>query len=121
MPKGLSLTKKEYEVVLNYYNLPYKKSDNARNIKQKAEKVLADKLCRCIKKVSRKRRTKSENRSIPICKKSILLSKGLTDAGFKCKKSRSIKIRKISKSASSKSTRRMTKRKTSRPTKSSKK
>jgi hypothetical protein len=97
MPKGLRLTKKDYEIVLKYYDLPYKKSDKAKDIKTKAEKVLSDKLCRCIKRVTKKRKTKNENIAIPICKKSILLSKGFTDSGFKCKKSRSITLKRKNK------------------------
>ena len=38
MPKGLSLTKKEYEVVLNYYNLPYKKSIMQEILNKKLKK-----------------------------------------------------------------------------------
>lgn len=97
MMKGLRLTKKDYEIVLNYYKLPYKKNDKAKNIKEKAEKVLSDKLCKCIKKVSGKRRTKNENAAIPICKNAVLITKGLTDRGFKCKKTRSIKLKRSTK------------------------
>ena len=45
------LTKSDYEKILNYYNIPFSTSDSSKQIKSKAEEILADKLCKCIKKV----------------------------------------------------------------------
>lgn len=94
MKKNLRLTRKDYETVLNFYNVSYKKTDKLKQIKQKGEKILSDKLCRCIKKVTKKLNSKNENRPIAICKKSILLSKGITDINFKCRNKRSITLKK---------------------------
>lgn len=95
MLKKLRLTRKDYETVLKYYKLPFKQGEKAGSIKVRAEKVLADKLCRCIKRVTKKSRSTNEQRSIAICKKSVLQKKGLTDVGFKCRKNASITLRKI--------------------------
>lgn len=109
------LTTKDYETILNYYKIPFDKLKN-KTIKQKATRLLSEKLCRCIKKVSNKSRKsrksrknnykirigtrkikESENRAIAICKTNVLNKKGLTDKGFKCRKGVSIKLRKYKK------------------------
>lgn len=105
MAKKLRLTRKDYETVLKYYKLPFKQSEKASSIKVRAEKVLADKLCRCIKRVTKKSRSTNEQRSIAICKKSVLQKKGLTDVGFKCRKSTTISLRKTGGSHKSKNNR----------------
>jgi len=73
-----NLTKKDYITVLNYYKqtIPTK----AKTIKQNAEKILRDKLCRCIKKVDKT----NEARSIGICTRSVFNKKGLTRGKFNC-------------------------------------
>ena len=45
----MGLTKKDYIKILKYYKLSVPK--NRKTLKKRAEKVLATKLCRCIKKV----------------------------------------------------------------------
>ena len=45
------LTKSDYEKILNYYNIPFSSSESSKQIKNKAEEILAEKLCKCIKKV----------------------------------------------------------------------
>ena len=51
------------------------------DIKTTAEKILNDKLCKCIKKVS----PNNEARAIGVCTKSIFNRKGLTRGKFSCK------------------------------------
>ena len=82
------LTNKDYKQILDYYNkqIPYSK----RLVKKNAENILAEKLCRCIKKVD----PKNEVRSIGICTKTIINRKGYTRGNFKCKGKRSITIKK---------------------------
>lgn len=82
-----ALTKKDYTKILNYYDLPIPKKYS--QIKTKAENVLANKLCRCIKKVGSIR---DEKKGIGICTRSIFKKKGLIRRDFKCKKS----IKKVS-------------------------
>jgi len=85
------LTNTDYIKILEYYKKPIPKSK--RILKIKAEKILGSKLCRCIKKID----PKNEAKSIGICTKSVLNSKGLTRGPFKCKGKPSIKIKKIKK------------------------
>ena len=51
---------------------------------------MAQKLCKCIKKVD----PIYEAKSIGICTKSIFNRKGLTRGQFQCKKKQSVKIKK---------------------------
>ena len=55
----------DYEKILNYYKIPIPKSH--KKLKVEAEKILAGKLCRCIKKIG----INDEARSIGICTKTI--------------------------------------------------
>ena len=87
------LTTNDYKKILEFYNKVIPKSP--RLIKNTAEKLLAQKLCRCIKKVSPD--LKNEGRAIGICTKTIFKSKGITRGKFKCKGKQSVKTRKIKK------------------------
>lgn len=53
-----------------------------------AENLLASKLCRCIKKVDKR----FESRSIGICTKTVINSKGYTRGKFTCKQKPTIKL-----------------------------
>ena len=79
------LNNKDYKQILEYYNEPIPKS--ARLTKLNAELILANKLCRCIKKVDRQ----NEARSIGICTKNVLNRKNLRRGNFSCKGKRKIK------------------------------
>ena len=61
-------------------------------MREKADKILSEKLCRCIKKVD----PVYESKSIGICTKTIFNNKGYTRGTFKCKKGSFISIKKIS-------------------------
>ena len=80
----------DYKKILEYYNKPIPKS--TRLVKDAAEKILSQKLCRCIKKVG-----PPEGRAIGICTKTIFNRKGYTRGKFKCKGKLSVKTRKIRK------------------------
>ena len=69
----------DYKKILEYYKQPIPTSK--REIKLNAEKILASKLCRCIKKIE----PSNESKSIGICTKTIFNSKGFTRGKFKCK------------------------------------
>lgn len=88
------LTRKDYETILNHYDVSFKRNSKLTDIKSKAEDILTTKLCKCIKQVSKSSKTEGEKRSIPVCKKSVLHRKGLTDSGFSCKQ-KSIKLRRL--------------------------
>ena len=79
----MDLSKNDYIKILEYYNLNAK-SYNMGELKQKAEDLLATKLCKCIKGVDKT--GKDESRAIAICKNSVLKTKNLKNFGFTCKK-----------------------------------
>ena len=86
------LTSKDYKKILEYYNEPIPKFPGLQ--KRKAESILANKLCRCIKKIDKT----NEARSIGICTKTIINGKGYTRGKFKCKGRATIKLKKNNKS-----------------------
>lgn len=84
------LTSNDYKHILEFYNKTVPKSK--RLLKMQAEKILSNKLCRCIKKIDSK--IKNEPRSIGICTKTIINNKGFNRGKFTCKKKQSIIISK---------------------------
>lgn len=83
------LTNKDYVSILKYYNINIPKSK--RLLKIYAENIMAEKLCRCIKKIE----SSNEAKSIGICTKNIFNRKGYTRGKFECSKKQSVKLRKI--------------------------
>jgi hypothetical protein len=83
------LNKNDYEKILNYYNLPFSTSDSYKKIKNKAEQILAEKLCKCIKKVKNDNGNDNanadESRAIAICSDNIFRRKGIRHGMFSCK------------------------------------
>jgi hypothetical protein len=90
------ITENEYKKILEYYKKPIPHSK--RLLKMNAEKILAQKLCRCIKKVD----VNNEARSIGICTKTIFNRKGYTRGKFKCKKNATVKFKKFRKNLTKK-------------------
>lgn len=78
----------DYKKILEYYNMDIPRSK--RLLQNTAEKILATKLCRCIKKVD----VQNEARSIGICTKTIINRKGYTRGAFKCKGKATLKLSK---------------------------
>lgn len=85
------LTNKDYITILKFYKLNIPKSK--RLLKINAEKIMSQKLCKCIKKID----LVNEDKSIGICTKTIFNSKGYTRGQFQCKKKQSVKFRKTQK------------------------
>jgi len=83
------LTRKNYVDILHYYDISIPKT--LGKIRGAAENVMANKLCRCIKRV-RGTGEATEGRAIGICTKSIFTNRGYTRKQFRCKGSRSVKI-----------------------------
>ena len=83
-----NLNNSDYIQILEFYNKIIPKS--SRLLKLEAEKIMNDKLCRCIKKLD----PVNEAKSIGICTKTILNSKGYTRGKFKCKGKKYITISK---------------------------
>jgi len=89
----VKITNNDYKQILTYYNkiIP----NNTKLLKLRAEKILATKLCKCIKKVDSV--YKKEPISIGICTKTVLKRKGFTRGKFKCKGTAYVKFSKMSK------------------------
>jgi len=84
---SLELTNKDYIDILKFYKITIPKSK--RLLKQQAEKIMAEKLCKCIKKID----PENEPRSIGICTRTIFNSKFYTRGAFQCKKKQSVKFK----------------------------
>jgi L-amino acid N-acyltransferase YncA len=82
------LTNNDYKQILEYYNKTIPKSN--RLLKRNAEQILAEKLCKCIKKIE----PENEARSIGICTKTIFNRKGYTRGKFKCRGKRTVTVKK---------------------------
>lgn len=82
-----TLENDDYVSILTYYNIDIPKSK--RLLKRQAERIMAEKLCKCIKKID----PVNEAKSIGICTKTIFNSKGYTRGKFSCKKKRSVTFR----------------------------
>ena len=94
------LKQNDYIKILNYYDIPISPKDSSKTIKHKAENILAEKLCKCIKKVKKddeysgnnasgdntSSASESESKAIAICSNSIFEKKGLERGIFDCKK-----------------------------------
>ena len=85
----MDLSLEDYKIILKHYNLEI--PSNKSNIKTKAENILAEKLCRCIKAVD----PKDEKKSIAICNKSLFSNRNLKKFRFTCKKNLNLVLKKI--------------------------
>ena len=79
----MKLLHKDYVDILKYYKMDIS-GMKKRDIKEKAEYLLATKLCKCIKSI-KKRANTSEGKAIAICYNSVIKQKGLKTFKFKCK------------------------------------
>ena len=80
------LTKLDYANILHFYKKKIPKSNKI--LKLQAEHLLAEKLCRCIKKLG----PTNEVRSIGICTQSVINQKGYTRGKFSCKNKQRVSI-----------------------------
>lgn len=78
---SFKLTKPDYVKILQYYQQTIPFSHVA--IKKKAEKILAVKLCSCIKKIEKLDPT--DSRTTGICTKTVINRKGLIRKSIQCK------------------------------------
>ena len=91
----MKLNKQDYLDILNFYNINYSKELPLKLLKKMTEKIVAEKLCSCIKKVPNK--NQPESRAIGICNYSVVKRKNLKINGFTCKKKKELKEKKFSK------------------------
>ena len=80
----MRLSLNDYISILKYYEIETS-GMKTKDIKRRAEDILAKKLCRCIKAVDKK--SDNESKAIAVCKNSVFTKKNLKIAKFKCKKS----------------------------------
>jgi hypothetical protein len=82
----MKLTYNDYVDILNFYNIDANKLKK-KDVKTKAENILATKLCKCIKSIKKRKtmRNVNESRAIAICNESVIRKKGLKTFKFKCK------------------------------------
>lgn len=78
-----SLNKNDYITVLQYYDISYQDL-TLFEMASKAEDILANKLCRCIKKVEKE--TKNKKKAIAVCTNSVLKQRNLKVYKYKCDK-----------------------------------
>ena len=98
--EDMKLTRSDYIKILHHYQPASRKmrrgtaSISTKTAKERAHRILADKLCRCIKSPrvsstsSASSLTGEEGRRIAYCTRSIFNNKGLRRHGFRCKNSR---------------------------------
>ena len=79
-----NITNADYVKILDYYKIKIPTSN--RLLQKTAENIMADKLCRCIKKLG----PENESQSIGICTKSIFNKKGFKRGKFTCKGKRKV-------------------------------
>ena len=87
---SMKLNNSDYKTILNYYKLSI--PNYSSTLKKKAEQILSEKLCRCIKKVGKA--VKSESKAIGICTRSIFKRKGLKRGKFTCRRKSTVQISK---------------------------
>lgn len=80
------LTNNDYIQILKYYKLRVPTSK--RLLRKNAEKIMAQKLCRCIKKLE----PLDEAVSIGICTKTIFNTRGYRRGIFQCTKKQTVKF-----------------------------
>lgn len=80
------ITNNDYVSILKFYKINIPKSK--RLLQKQAEHIMADKLCKCIKKIDKEH----EAKSIGICTKTIFNSKGYSRGKFGCKNNKFVKF-----------------------------
>jgi hypothetical protein len=79
-----NINESDYIKILEYYNI--KIPTSKRLLQKQAEKIMANKLCKCIKKLD----PVNEAKSIGICTKTIFNNKGFKRGKFTCKDKRKV-------------------------------
>jgi len=87
----MKLTRQDYIDILNFYAINFSQYLPIKILKKMSEKIIAEKLCRCIKKVPNK--GLPESRAIGICNNSVVQKKNLGIYKFSCKKKKELKLK----------------------------
>ena len=80
-PRSMAMTNTDYEKILSYYKIPFAEL-STRELKQTAEDILANKLCKCIKAVEKQVGTQN---AIALCTSSVFGKKGLKYFDMSCR------------------------------------
>ena len=94
--EDMKLTRGDYIKILHHYQPSSRKvrrgmaSISTKTVKERAHRILAGKLCRCIKPTGSSSSSNEEGRRIAYCTRSIFNNKGLRRHGFRCKNSRGV-------------------------------
>lgn len=88
--EDMKLTRGDYLKILHHYQPHTRKLTlsrmTSRSVKERAHRILAEKLCRCLKKASNTPNADSdEGRQIAYCTRSIFKNRCLRHHGFRCK------------------------------------
>ena len=88
--EDMKLTRGDYLKILHHYQPDTRKIPlsilTTKYVKERAHRILAEKLCRCVKNVSKKTNADSdEGRQIAYCTRSIFKNRCLRHHGFRCK------------------------------------
>ena len=87
----MKLSKQDYIDILNFYTINFSKDLPIKLLKKMTEKIIAEKLCRCIKKVPNI--GFPESRAIGICNNSVVQKKNLRIYKFSCKNKKELKLK----------------------------
>lgn len=85
----MDLDKEDYLNILKFYNIKLDYHFNLSYLKKLVEKIIAKKLCSCIKKVDNTK-YEDEERPIAICINSVVTKKRLKIGKFTCKKKKTL-------------------------------
>lgn len=89
----MELSREDYELIIRHYGRRIPRTrrgrGDLRKMKRVVNNIMINKLCRCIKAV-----TKKEKAAVAICTKSIFKNRGLKHFRFTCKKKRSLRFKK---------------------------
>ena len=100
--EDMKLTRSDYIKIIHHYRRGSRRAAatsgiSTKTAKERAHRILAGKLCRCIKSSAtraRKRRASvDESRRIAYCSRSIMNNKNLHHHGFRCKSARGDRLR----------------------------
>jgi hypothetical protein len=110
--EDLKLTRSDYMKILHHYRRPGSQpmrtastaSISTKTAKKRVHRILAEKLCRCIKptkdtpttmmtRARKKRASAYKSRRIAYCTRSIFMNKKLRRHGFRCKSIRGDQLR----------------------------
>jgi len=87
--EDMKLTRSDYLKILHHYQPDTRKMPVSRlttkYVKERAHRILADKLCRCVKQTRTSDVDANEGRSIAYCTRSIFNNRCLRHHGFRCK------------------------------------